>query len=174
VPASADTLPGDTLYSFKLAGERIRLALSREDSGDALLHASFASRRASEMERAVGLGRLGALPELQERFSEHARAAFALSAEDEAVAVEVAGLLGHSADVLTALLDRLPPGGAAGVQNALDSQAAAREALIERFEERGRPLPQGLQSKIDGEHPGKGGPPESTPPGLGDEGPSGD
>ena len=63
VGASAGSLPGDSLYGVKIAAERVRLAMSLSDEGDAALLVGFAAERIEEAERAIGLGRYESLDE---------------------------------------------------------------------------------------------------------------
>jgi hypothetical protein len=56
VYASGSSLPGDFLYPVKLTTERMRLALSPTEMGDASLHISFAGERLGEAVRASEMG----------------------------------------------------------------------------------------------------------------------
>lgn len=51
VAASSNSLPGDTLYSVKLAAEEVQMAFTFSDTAEAELLAEFASRRVDELAR---------------------------------------------------------------------------------------------------------------------------
>ncbi|MFO7882959.1 MAG: IS200/IS605 family accessory protein TnpB-related protein [Kosmotogaceae bacterium] len=53
VYASSDAVPGDHLYAVKLAGERLRLALARDETAQAELHLRLAGERLEEAEALV-------------------------------------------------------------------------------------------------------------------------
>jgi hypothetical protein len=54
--ASADSLPADTLYAFKLAGEQLRLAIAISVEDRAAVELSIADHRLSEAERLAANG----------------------------------------------------------------------------------------------------------------------
>jgi hypothetical protein len=54
--ASADSLPADTLYAFKLAGEQLRLAIALSVEDRAAVELSIADHRLSEAERLAANG----------------------------------------------------------------------------------------------------------------------
>jgi len=51
VAAASDSMPGDTLYSVKLATEHVQLFFTFSDAGKAKLYAKLAERRMQEMEQ---------------------------------------------------------------------------------------------------------------------------
>jgi hypothetical protein len=53
VSASFNSLPGDTLYTIKLATEKVQLALAQDDAMKINLHTEFAARRIDEMKTIV-------------------------------------------------------------------------------------------------------------------------
>jgi len=57
VHASSESLPGDPLYGVKLAGERVRLALSLNEMQDTQLRLRWADRRLREARRSAELER---------------------------------------------------------------------------------------------------------------------
>lgn len=75
VYASAQSLPGDSLYRVKLAGERVRLALSLSESREAKLHLRFASERLKEAAALVERNRGEDIEPLMREYAEEVEAA---------------------------------------------------------------------------------------------------
>jgi hypothetical protein len=85
--AARGALPGQSLYPVKLAQERLRLALSFTQAGDARLHAEFAQERLVEVQELVLERRYDLLVETLARYEQEvARAVFLAQevAEDDA------------------------------------------------------------------------------------------
>jgi len=84
------SIPGDPLYQLKLAQEDYRLALSRDDAGDAYLRIEYAHQRLIEMQKLIEAGRQIYLDETLEDFvyqmnaASTAIAGVALSDQDKA------------------------------------------------------------------------------------------
>ncbi|MBL7119144.1 MAG: hypothetical protein ISS53_00505 [Dehalococcoidia bacterium] len=74
VAAASDSLPGEILYSVKMATERVQFAFTFSDEGTARLHAKFAARRAEEMARLAEGGHTGRVAGLVSRFEDHLEA----------------------------------------------------------------------------------------------------
>ena len=64
VMASAGALPGESLYTIKLATEKVRLMASVSDVHDAKLHIQFAERRADEIAWLAREGKTESIPAL--------------------------------------------------------------------------------------------------------------
>jgi len=71
VAASANALPGESLYSVKLAAERVRVTLAFSHMDKAKLHIQFAERRAAEIAEMAQQDRSDKIPELAERLDNH-------------------------------------------------------------------------------------------------------
>lgn len=71
IHASANTLPGESLYSIKLTAEQARLTLVFSDTGKAKLHIQFAERRVSEIAQMARQGKSDEIPILTEQVVKH-------------------------------------------------------------------------------------------------------
>ena len=71
VAASTDSVPGDTLYSVKMATEQVQWKLTFSQKAKARLQARFAERRAWEMAELARKGRTGQIESLSTRFTAH-------------------------------------------------------------------------------------------------------
>jgi hypothetical protein len=71
VAASANALPGESLYSVKLAAEQVRVTLAFSDMDKAKLHIQFAERRAAEIAEMAQQDKSDKIPELTERLDNH-------------------------------------------------------------------------------------------------------
>jgi hypothetical protein len=181
VYASAGALPGDALYSVKLAVEDARLFVAADDD-DVLLQIEFLGRRMDEIERLATLGRENDLEQAAQSFSASVSAAAqSLGAlEDKSNQPEQATLLENAllshTERLTALLETVPEQARPGLQSALENSNRGRQVLHDLFPDgfpgdkkpdsapgtsHGRPenLPEPAQSPPPG-----GGPPEDKIP----------
>jgi len=71
ITASANALPGESLYPVKLAAEQARVTLAFSDTGKAKLHIQFAERRADEMVEMAHQGKSDKIPMLTEQVAKH-------------------------------------------------------------------------------------------------------
>lgn len=171
VPVASGSLPADTLYPVKLAGESVRLAFARGATADVRLHLEFAETRLDEMGRAVAEGRMEILGELARRYAEHVAEALALAGGDEALLARVAGALTRHQTTLAGLLAAAPDTATPALTASLEASSSAQgavEALLEDPEETDEPdptAPEGTPSPAPS--------PEEAEPAGADEGPSG-
>ncbi len=91
--ASADTLPDDTLYSLKLAGEDLRLTLALSSGDRAAVQLSIAEHRLAEAERLASSGRDEDALVASSTYSQQIAEAAAELAELEALQPEVVALV---------------------------------------------------------------------------------
>jgi hypothetical protein len=91
--ASADTLPDDTLYSLKLAGEDLRLTLALSSGDRAAVQLSIAEHRLAEAERLASSGRDEDALVASSTYSQQIAEAAAELAELEAMQPEVVALV---------------------------------------------------------------------------------
>lgn len=91
--AGADTLPNDPLYSFKLAGEDLRLTLARSAGDRAGVQLSIAEHRFAEAEALATIGRDDDALVASSTYSQQIAEAAAELAELEAVQPEVVALV---------------------------------------------------------------------------------
>jgi hypothetical protein len=125
--ASRNSLPGEGLYPVKLAQERVRLFFSFSAERDSQLHAEFAQERLSEIQTLVLQGRNQYLAETLARYErEVAQSVDSLRIvvkNDPAgagqLASQLAQVLSRQTQVLSALLENVPPANQDQVQNAL-------------------------------------------------------
>jgi hypothetical protein len=114
--ASQTALPGDRLYSVKIAVEEAQVSLSRDTAGDAQLYLEFTERRLDEMAGLIAAGRAEDLGEAADRFQHDLQQSISglrtLTAGDP---VQGAALVSASADtlaryaqILTSLLETAP------------------------------------------------------------------
>jgi len=71
IAASANSLPGELLYSVKHATEQARLALAFSDLSKADLHLNYAERRAVEMSTLIEYGNITSVEETAAKMEEH-------------------------------------------------------------------------------------------------------
>jgi len=71
VAAASGSVPGDKLYSVKMATEQVQWRLTFSQKAKARLQARFAERRVQEMAQLAGKGRTEQLEKLTSRFGAH-------------------------------------------------------------------------------------------------------
>ena len=126
--AARGALPGQSLYSVKLAQERLRLALSFTQAGDARLHAEFAQERLVEVQELVLERRYELLDETLARYEQEVAQAVFLTrevAEDDAsqalaLADQMDEILTRHVVLLSVLSERVPQGTEAEISHALE------------------------------------------------------
>ena len=100
VAASIDSVPGDTLYSVKMATEQVQWKLTFSQKAKARLQARFAERRAWEMAQLAKKGRTGQLESLATRFSAHLARIERLAAQIRASDLEDGERISELRDIL--------------------------------------------------------------------------
>jgi hypothetical protein len=126
--AARGALPGQSLYSVKLAQERLRLALSFTQAGDARLHAEFAQERLVEVQELVLERRYELLDETLARYEQEVAQAVFLTrevAEDDAsqalaLADQMDENLTRQVVLLSLLSERVPQETEAEISHALE------------------------------------------------------
>ncbi|MDO9128933.1 MAG: DUF5667 domain-containing protein [Anaerolineales bacterium] len=142
VYASGEALPGDALYSVKLAVEDARLFLS-DDAGDVTLHIEFLQTRRDEIQTLIVAGRGDDLPLAMETFSaginEAAQALAAVAQDDPARAAALSVLLEQAlsvhTQVLTVLLDIVPEEAKTAIEQAIIASSKGQEIVHGLFED---------------------------------------
>lgn len=135
--AARQALPGESLYPVKLAQERLRLALTFTEAGDARLHAEFAQERLLEVQQLVIERRYDLVDEALARYEQEIAQALFLTeevAQDSAAAAapseplalvnEIDESLTGQAALLSVLAARVPEETAVEINQALDSAEA--------------------------------------------------
>lgn len=115
--ASADSMPDQSLYPVKIAGEQIQMFFTRSDVDKAKLNARLAEVRLQEIDRMARAGKLEHVEKVLPRLKQH---------------LEMAGYA-----------QRIPPGKVPELRNILETNAmrdvAALKALKEQVPERAKP-----------------------------------
>ncbi|MBN1449528.1 MAG: hypothetical protein JW963_00800 [Anaerolineales bacterium] len=113
--AAQTSLPGEVLYSTKLATEDVRLVISMNPVNDARLHASFALTRLDEIDQLVKLARYQHLSSVMNNLSAHVDAVEALKTQTDALDGKLSATLNVlesgmqvQLDTLTGMEDVLP------------------------------------------------------------------
>lgn len=138
--ASAEALPGDTLYGVKRGVEELRLLLSFSPAGDAELLSEFTSVRLSEIEELVSTETLMnldlALVEYDEMLSRLLEVVEEEEITNDADMLEkIHGGITNHEEVLQRVLEEAPPSAKKGLQNALDKSSNGKEAIKHKQEE---------------------------------------
>jgi hypothetical protein len=141
--ASAEALPGDTLYGVKRGVEELRLLLSFSPNGDAELLSEFSDARLSEIEELISTDTLInldlALVEYEQMLSRLLDVV-----EDEEIMNDVdmldkihGGITNHE-EVLQRVMEKAPPSAQKGLVNALEHSNNGKET-IKHIREEGHP-----------------------------------
>jgi hypothetical protein len=141
--ASAESLPGDSLYPVKLAGERLRLALAPGDVAEARLHLRLAGERLRESARLSEMGREDKVEMLMGSYVEEVEAAGRILQSQQAQGEDVTQLskrllesLAQQQVVLSEVEGAVSKGTQPAVERAMSaSRAAEREAMATMDEE---------------------------------------
>jgi len=134
IAASNGALPGDPLYGFKRAVERLSLAMHRDPSGRAALHLQFAQERLAEAETLLEEGKdakptLDALDaELNDAEAE-ALHAQALGKDADALLAHVQEMIAKHIAVLNGVLAKVPAQAKDAIQRAIDNAGKAADKV---------------------------------------------
>jgi hypothetical protein len=138
VYAASESLPGDSLYAVKLAGERVRLALSFSEINDAKLHLRSASERLEETATLVERDGTDDVQPLMQEYAAQVQAASRILHRQRARGMDVTSLSRHLHRQLTqheAVLSRLREEVSEEARSAVEQAlAASREAQIRALE----------------------------------------
>jgi hypothetical protein len=148
--ASSNSLPGDTLYSVKLATEHVQLFFTFSDAGKAKLYAKFAERRADEMARVADQFN----PERIESLSDR------LGSSLEKVKELAASIMRQEPDdgaQVDELRQQLQRSAAKGLETLGKLQGEAPDDSKSAFTDARGKLAQGYQSALDALNHGRGG-----------------
>lgn len=163
VGASADSLPGDSLYGVKIAAERVRLAVSLSDEGDAALLVGFAAERIEEAGRAIELGRYESLDQaltgLNSTLDEIAELDTPSDDRSAGVFAELESKLQNHLTVLYRVLDQVPENAKPAIEKAIEKSNHSQDVL-DSVKKRGGPnesAPGQLKkNEATNDHPGQG------------------
>lgn len=125
--ASADSLPDDVLYPFKLAGEQLRLAIASTPEDRAAVGISIAAHRLEEAERLAEAGRDDATIEATAAYGVSLATAAAELASVESLQPKLAELVTQLQAQLRVQQDRV---GATAVRLAGDPRTAGAAAVL--------------------------------------------
>jgi len=139
VAAASGSVPGDTLYSVKMATEQVQWKLTFSQGAKARLQARFAARRVQEMAQLAKKGRTEELEKLTSRFEAHL-------AKIEQLAVQIRATDSEDGERITELrqvlyvnrardLAILDVAEARAPERAQAAIAVARAKLMERYGE---------------------------------------
>ncbi|HUQ17962.1 MAG TPA: DUF5667 domain-containing protein, partial [Candidatus Saccharimonadales bacterium] len=125
--ASADSLPDDALYGFKLAGEQLRLAIATTPEDRAAVGISIAAHRLDEAERLAEAGRDDATIEVTAAYGLSLATAAAELASVETLQPKLAALVTQLQAQLNAQQDRV---GASAARLSADPRTAGAAAAL--------------------------------------------
>ena len=138
VYASSESLPGESLYPVKLAGERIRLALALSESRAARLHMRFASERLEEAAALIAGRGARDIEPLMRRYAEQVEAASGLVQRQRArgedvgsLSSDLEGQLDRQQAVLGRVQEETPQEARAAVERALAASRKARDQVLD-------------------------------------------
>lgn len=135
VYASADSIPGDTLYPVKTAFEDVRLAVSN-DQQDARLYVRFAEERVEEIELLLIRGRVELIPIAIARYEiQVQKAVEILPTLAETLPPEEQSLLQEqftqNKETLTRVMQQVPQPAKPNIKHAIDVSDKEQEKLKE-------------------------------------------
>lgn len=125
--ASADSLPDDALYGFKIAGEQLRLAIASTPEDRAAVGISIAAHRLDEAERLAEAGRDDATIEMTGAYGVSLATAAAELASVETLQPKLAALVTQLQAQLRAQQDRV---GASAARLSGDARTAGAAAAL--------------------------------------------
>ena len=125
--ASADSLPDDALYGFKLAGEQLRLSIASTPEDRAAVGISIAAHRLDEAERLAEIGRDDATIEMTAAYGVSLATAAAELASVETLQPKLAALVAQLQVQLLQQQDRV---GATATRLADDPRTAGAAAVL--------------------------------------------
>lgn len=125
--ASADSLPDDALYGFKLAGEQLRLAIASTPEDRAAVDLSIAAHRLEEAERLAEAGRADATIDMTAAYGVSLATAAAELASVETLQPKLAPLVTQLQAQLRVQQDRVQ---ASAVRLATDVRTAGAAAAL--------------------------------------------
>jgi hypothetical protein len=163
VRASADSLPGDSLYGVKLASEQIQLAVSFSPETDAELLVGFAGERLVEAEQLVNLGRYEDLEQallgLDTTLDAIAKLDFSGDEPEPGSLALIEAKLGKHISVLNRVLEQVPENAKAAIERAIEHSNQSTE-VIKKVKSDDHPsnTAPGQLKKDDSsdDHPGRG------------------
>ena len=146
--ASAEALPGDSLYGVKRGLERAALAISLSPAGDAELLLDQANRRITEVEELVNRGRGGDIGPALEGYEHAVQMGLAIAAEHGTPLSDLELALGNHVQVLDGVLAEAPEQAVAGLTRALENSIHGQR-VVEQIRGGQHPgdLPPGLLRK---------------------------
>jgi hypothetical protein len=140
VTASADSLPGDSLYSIKRGYEEARLALTFTEEGDQELLSQFAEERLWEIQALTEAGRVEDLDEAVSAFIDAMDRLEALS--QEGAPGNSGGVnLGNNLGVLLGVLEKVPPQAQPAIQRAIERAAEHDLRKVEQQQNQAPDIP---------------------------------
>jgi len=163
VRASADSLPGDSLYGVKLASEQIQLAVSFSPETDAELLVGFAGERLVEAEQLVNLGRYDDLEQallgLGTTLDAIATLDFPGDESEPGSLTHIEAKLEKHISVLNRVLEQVPENAKAAIERAIEHSTHSTE-VIKKVKSDDHPsnTAPGQLKKDDSsdDHPGRG------------------
>ena len=151
VNASSASLPGESLYRVKLAGERVRLALATSPETEIRLRLSFASERLSEAQTLVGHENGEQMDHLMSRYAAELEAASGILRRQRdrdsgvaALSSNVEQIVAKQESALSEIRDRVPEEALPALERALAASQQAREAAQGPVDESPGP-PEGIE-----------------------------
>jgi hypothetical protein len=142
VYAASESLPGDSLYAVKLAGERVRLTLSFSEINDAKLHLRSAGERLEEAATLVERDEGDDIQPLMQEYAAQVQAASGILHRQRARGMDVAWLSGHLHEqlaqheaVLSRVREEVSEEARSAVEKALAASREAQNRALEPKEE---------------------------------------
>jgi hypothetical protein len=167
VSASADSLPGETLYPLKLVTEKARLAVTFRDEARVQLHMSFADRRLDEMQSLVANDKAVKEDLLNALVAETRLAAEGIEKiggdKKAAIGTKLLALTERQQAVLTSVRERAPEAAQRGLNRALEASRHGHERAMMALGVTPEPSPALLDTAVPGLHVSPTRKPTKTP-----------
>jgi len=132
--ASANSMPGDTLYSVKTLTERIRMGLTFGNENKAQLHLDLAEERSNEIQTLVDEGNLEAANDIGVELTNHLEKAQTVAPrllENEDIVARLETIANKQIALLEAIYDKAPTGAQETIETLIESINNAYEIAVE-------------------------------------------
>jgi hypothetical protein len=141
--ASAQSLPGDTLYGVKRGIEEIRLAFTWTVAGDIDLLAEFTQERLDELEQLSTSQRSSDFEMALEGYTDLLSRLLEIAEnedlqEDPETLEKIHGGITNHEEVLQSVLEKAPPSAQKGLENAIERSSHGK-SVIETIQQGGNP-----------------------------------
>ena len=132
--ASANSMPGDTLYGVKTFVERIQMGLTFGSENKAQLHLDLAEERSEEMQTLIDEGDLEGANSIEVKLANHlenAKKAAPRLYESDDIVARLETLANKQVALLEAIYDKAPTGAQEAIDTLIESVNDAYEIAVE-------------------------------------------